>query len=305
MQIRTLIFLLAAVLGAGCGAARAPACIGDEARAEPREQVAADPAGEAEAADDQRLEDRLRRQAEEMFEAKKTVPMATLVKQLDRRECRLTLAPAPAQRVTAAELYERARGSVLVMGRLYVCDKCKKRHVTTASGFVISESGACVTNYHVVNEATSLALVAMTADGRVLPVREVLAANKAEDVAILQLDGGGVRPLALGADPPVGSPVRVISHPDRRFYTLTEGIVSRRLTERRDGKDVPMMSITADFARGSSGAPVLDERGAVVGLATRTSSIYYDADKEGHKENLQMVIKNCVPARHVLALIKP
>ena len=65
-----------------------------------------------------------------------------------------------------------------------------------------------------------------------------------------------------------------------------------------------MIGITADFARGSSGAPVLNEAGAVVAVAQSTRSIYYD-EKEGRPENLQMVVKQCVPARYVRELIAP
>ena len=296
--------LLAAIVAAGCSAARGPECGAGAAFAR-ADLVADHPAGEAEGLDDRQLDERLRREGEALIDAGKAVSVDTLIKQLGRTECRLKLPAAPGKRLPAADLYARAKASVLVLGRLYVCPKCKKRHATAATGFAISESGAVVTNYHVVNEAGSLALVAMTADGRVLPVREVLAANKADDVAILQLDGGGVRPLALAPDAPVGAAVRVLSHPERRFYTLTEGIVSRYFGEQRGGTSAAVMSITADFARGSSGAPVLDERGAVVGVAASTTSLYYQTGADGRQENFQMAIKKCVPAARVLALIKP
>jgi S1-C subfamily serine protease len=122
-------------------------------------------------------------------------------------------------------------------------------------------------------------------------------------VAILQVEGLNPRPLALAPGAPVGSPVRVISHPDGHFYTLTEGVVSRYLTVRRAETEVPAMAITADFARGSSGGPVFDDAGAVVGIATTTHSIYYD--EKGARDNLQMVIKQCVPAASVLKLVQP
>ena len=48
---------------------------------------------------------------------------------------------------------------------------------------------------------------------------------------------------------------------------------------------------------------MFDERGAVVGMVADTVSIYYD-EKAGHKDNLQMVVKECVPAANVLKLIE-
>ncbi|MCY3023826.1 MAG: serine protease [Planctomycetota bacterium] len=168
---------------------------------------------------------------------------------------------------------------------------------------MIGPGGVCVTNYHVVNAPKWETLVAMTSDGRVLPVKKVLAASQPDDVAIIQVDADNLVPLALAPDAPVGSRVRVLHHPDGRFYTLTEGMVARYFTTHKGGGHTTMMAITADYARGSSGGPVFDDRGAVVGMVASTTSIYYE-EKEGRKENLQMVIKECVPAANVLKLIE-
>ena len=67
--------------------------------------------------------------------------------------------------------------------------------------------------------------------------------------------------------------------------------------------DQSFMTITADFAKGSSGCPVLDERGAVVGIVNNTESIYYDDDGEKKQLDLQMVVKNATPSWAVLPLI--
>ena len=63
-----------------------------------------------------------------------------------------------------------------------------------------------------------------------------------------------------------------------------------------------MMTITADFAKGSSGAPVFDDRGNVAAMVASTSSVYYTQTKDTQK-NLQMVFKQCVPAASILKLI--
>jgi S1-C subfamily serine protease len=247
---------------------------------------------------------RLAAEAARLKEAGRTVKMASLIEQLKSPQCRLDLPAAPKQTIAAEVLYERTKDSVLVVAAPYKCEKCGKTHVSTATAFVASASGACVTNYHVVDEPKRDTLVVMTADGRVLPVKAVLAASKADDAAVLQVDGLVARPLALAAGARVGLAVRVISHPDARFYTLTKGIVSRYLTFRRAGADVPMMAITADYARGSSGGPVLNDCGAVVGMVANTHSIHYE-EKDGRQGALQMVVKQCVPAAAILKLIRP
>jgi S1-C subfamily serine protease len=230
--------------------------------------------------------------------------MSVLIGQLDRAACRLVLPEPPAAPLPPHDLAERVLPSVLAVGRLYKCTKCTRVHVSVATGFVISASGACVTNYHVVNEPDSETLVAMTADGRVLAVREVLAASRADDVVLLRVDAADLPPLPLAADAPVGTPVWILSHPDRRFYTLTSGLVSRHFLMAETGGASPRMAVTADYARGSSGAPVFDARGVVVGVAESTHSVYYDKDDDGRPRNLQMVFHNAVPARSVLGLIR-
>jgi S1-C subfamily serine protease len=187
----------------------------------------------------------------------------------------------------------------------FKCSKCTRWHASPASGLLIAPDGTFVTTYHVVNDAKKHTLIAMTRDGTVYPVGEVLAASREDDVVILRLGAAGVefRPVALSDDAPVGALVCVISHPAKRFYVLTQGVVSRYFRRTKDGQRVTRMSITADFARGSSGAPVFNERGAVVGLVGSTESVYYKVTK-GKKENLQMVFKQCAPASSILKLIR-
>ncbi|MFT5130886.1 MAG: serine protease Do, partial [Rhodothermales bacterium] len=80
------------------------------------------------------------------------------------------------------------------------------------------------------------------------------------------------------------------------------GIISRYFTLRKAGEQSRRMSITADFAKGSSGAPVINPHGAVAGVVASTTSVYY-SKKDGVDKNLQMVIKNCIPAQAVLDLL--
>jgi serine protease Do len=228
----------------------------------------------------------------------------TLIEQLARTRCRVKLIAPPRKVLASEDLYERMKPSVVVIGTLYKCDRCDKIHLATASGVVISESGVCATNYHVVNNPRNEALVIMTDDSRVLPVKAVLAADKFDDVALLQVDAKGLKPAALVPDAKVGSHIYVLSHPDRCFYTFSEGVISRYFTlHQPSGVDTLEMSITADYAKGSSGAPIFNDRGAVVGLARSTSPVYYD-DKDGKKGSLQMVVKQCVPASRILKLIE-
>ena len=100
----------------------------------------------------------------------------------------------------------------------------------------------------------------MTRDGHVYPVREVLAADSTNDLAIVQVEGKGFTPIPLAPEAaPQGASIWVFSHPQWRYYTLSAGIVSSYFTA-GDNNVLPMQ-VTADFAGGSSGAPVFNERG--------------------------------------------
>ena len=198
------------------------------------------------------------------------------------------------------ELYQRVMPAVVVIGSIYKCDNCSRWHLGgMASGWLLSDHGLVVTNHHVFTEEENHYFGAMTSDGNVFAIRTILASDRDGDAAIAQLDTRGVvLPfLRLGQTAACGDPVVVISHPAGRFYSLTRGVVSRyhrhdadpATMAKSDGsvhaprkhtrdetlQDTPApvwMSVTADYAVGSSGGPVFDSSGNVVGMVSRTYS---------------------------------
>ena len=115
---------------------------------------------------------------------------------------------------------------------------------------------------------------------------------------------GAVTPAALAVNDPVGTPVCAITHPTGRFYTLTTGVISRYYMSRKSkSNSAKRVSITADFAKGSSGSGIFNDSGNLTAIVTSTSSIYYNKE-EGDAKNLQMVVKDCVPAESIRDLIK-
>ena len=256
--------------------------------------------------EDRDLRKHLVEQGTQLLKQGLTADMDALIKQLNLDRCQLDL---PLPQVVADDpvtLYAKARDSVVVVCGLGYCNKCNKLHPSTASGFLISSSGAIVTNYHVVDNPEKEALVVMTSDRHVYPVKRVLAANRAEDLAIIQIDAENLAapPLSLASEPPpVGSPVSVISHPDGRYFCFTSGVVSRHETTRAHDETVERLLITADFGRGSSGAPVFNSQGQVVAIVKSTDSVYY-LIKNGEQKRLQMVFKSCIPSKSLGKLIE-
>ena len=202
---------------------------------------------------------------------------------------------------------EDPAAAVYLIGSVYKCGKCDKWHAGgIASAWALTRDGVMASNYHVFEKATGAAMGVCDREGNTYPIVEILAADKAADVAIFRVKAHDLSPLALGTPAGIGSAVRVISHPDRRFFMQTAGEVSRyhQQPARKDKPAAVWMSITADYAKGSSGGPVLDDAGKVVGMVSSTQSIYYESNNGQPKGPLQMVVKNCVPASAIRALLK-
>jgi S1-C subfamily serine protease len=230
---------------------------------------------------------------------------------------RLATRPADLERpLEGAEIYRRAAAASVLIGSAYKCDKCTKWHNTLASGFAITADGVIATNHHVAAGATGEAMGVMTADGRFFPVAEILATNKAHDVALLRIEAKGLAFLPLRDDAPAGSPVRCYSHPANAFGCISEGIITRyfKMNEpERNG--AVFMQTTADYARGSSGGPVLDGFGNAVGMVASTSPVFTappagaptaakDSKSTTPAPSQQMVRHNCATARAILELTR-
>jgi len=193
--------------------------------------------------------------------------------------------------------YAELSESVFLIAHAFNCGKCDKWHLGgVATAWCLGSDGIMVTNYHVLDNAAGEAWAICSRDGKVFPVVEILAASKKEDLAIFRVEGSDFKGLPLGKPAEVGSEVRVLSHPNRKLFMQTTGEVSRYFNQRRKGGGGAVrMAITADYAKGSSGGPVFNKDGKVVGVVASTNSIYYGKDDEGDATNLQMVIKNTIP----------
>jgi S1-C subfamily serine protease len=238
----------------------------------------------------------------EAVDAGKTVGMDPLRKALAEQKRHPVRTPrARRSALKPAKLFERCRKSVVMVGKLHQCGKCDRWHTDVATGFVLHEDGIVATCYHVVGGTEKHKAIAVrTEDGGVYPVKAVLASNKTNDLALLQIDAGDLVPLPIAGHAPVGTQVYCIGHPVKQFYTMTDGMVSRYFRG-KDGR--AEMAITADFAKGSSGAPVLDETGSVVGIARSTMPVYYEK-KDGVGTKVQMVWKQCAPSSVLLDLVR-
>ena len=134
------------------------------------------------------------------------------------------------------------------------------------SGFFISNNGDVITNYHVMQGAISSSVE--TTDGKVYKVEEIVSENIISDLIQIKVDIGNaeIKPLSLSfLTPTVGEKVIVIGSPEGLEHTVSDGIVSAV-------RDVPsfgnIIQITAPTSRGSSGSPVINMKGEVIGVAS-------------------------------------
>jgi S1-C subfamily serine protease len=140
----------------------------------------------------------------------------------------------------------------------------------TGTGFVIDGEGHILTNYHVVENATSVSVG--FDDNRVVPAR-VLGTDATNDLALLQVERDGLKlsPLQLGdsSTAQVGDPVLAIGNPFGLDRTLTTGVVSalqRQITAPNGFTIQHVIQTDAPINPGNSGGPLLDVAGRVIGI---------------------------------------
>jgi len=133
------------------------------------------------------------------------------------------------------------------------------------SGFVV-DGGVIVTNHHVIAGATSARV--RFQDGRVFDTVHVLYDDPVNDLAIIGVDGDvGAPAIAVAAESAaVGDNVVVIGSPLGLDYSLSSGLVAAR----REQEGTHLLQIDATIAPGSSGGPVFDGHGVLVGVSVST-----------------------------------
>ncbi|MES2631757.1 MAG: trypsin-like peptidase domain-containing protein [Pseudomonadota bacterium] len=136
---------------------------------------------------------------------------------------------------------------------------------TTASGFAISTDGAVLTNAHVVHDAREVWVVA--AQGRRLPAR-VIGYDRRSDVALLQVTGSEMpaAPMELARPACPGDWVAAIGAPFGFDQTLTVGVVSANPRFLPGGGGMPLIQTDAALNPGSSGGPLFNDQGRVIGM---------------------------------------
>ena len=154
----------------------------------------------------------------------------------------------------------------------------------SGSGFVISDDGYILTNYHVVEYTVNYdySLTVLFNDGKTYPAK-IVGYEEANDIAVIKIDASGLSPVTFAATGsmsvgdmvfPVGNPLGELS------YTMTVGYISAldRIISTDTSTKINMFQIDAAVNKGNSGGPVYNEYGEVLGIVTAK---YSDTGVEG------------------------
>ena len=154
----------------------------------------------------------------------------------------------------------------------------------SGSSFVVAadEAGTYLaTNYHVVEDARPNSIVAILHDGLKVPA-QIVEYSKEYDLCILKTDNQieGAQPLTLANADGIsaGAAVYALGFPGAADYltddyaysvdeiTVTDGIISAIKHITTDGVEVTLLQMNAAINAGSSGGPLVNEAGQVVGV---------------------------------------
>ena len=218
------------------------------------------------------------------------------------------------KKLTPSDMYKHLKRATVITACAYLCPRCSQTHLSESSGYLIDSKGIMVTNYHVVaqygfmkNGNKPVGFFARLADGRTYAVKAVLASSKRNDLAVLQLETNGeanLPVLSLAHSAKVGDHIYVLGHPKGMHYFFSQGNVTNKYFENAGDTGNKflreMMTISADYATGSSGGPVVDIFGNVVGTVSNTNMLMHSEQNP----SVQMVVKNTVPVESLLKLVR-
>ncbi len=142
------------------------------------------------------------------------------------------------------------------------------------SGFIVNKQGLCVTNYHVVEKETRIAVVIFDKDanGKFTRTRidkvKILALNPFFDLALLEIPrkkGQEFKTIVITEkhDHREGDEVFAIGNPLGLERSVSRGIVS---TRNRNFNGLTYIQMTAQINPGNSGGPLFNSRGEVIGV---------------------------------------
>lgn len=166
-----------------------------------------------------------------------------------------------AQQVTIPQLIKQVENSVFTV---FALDD-DGEPFSQGSGFFISSSGIGITNYHVLDGASNA--IIKNKNGKIFKIKNIIDYNSKMDLVKFQVESTQIfsfSPLAKQL-PTTGESILNLSSPLGLEQTVSNGIISSIRQVEPYGN---VIQITAPISHGSSGSPIFNNKGEVIGIAT-------------------------------------
>ncbi len=161
----------------------------------------------------------------------------------------------PRQTLSGSQIYTKVKSSSVTI----LTEKA------IGSGFIVSDHGYILTNWHVVFNPKSFDfskhIQIKQVDSRIYPA-QIIKTDPEVDIALLKIDGDGYPPVQIGDanSLQVGDPLYIIGAPKGLEHSMTNGIVSGF------NRDKGRIQTSAIIHQGNSGGPVFNDKGEVVAI---------------------------------------
>jgi len=175
--------------------------------------------------------------------------------------------PTATAHPTVSEIYQRVRPSVVII----------RAGDALGTGVIVADSGTILTANHIIAGSDDITIT--FADGTMARAA-VASANPKQDIATLMPTARPevLVPATLGGSADVGAPVVVIGNPLGLAYSVSSGVISglNRTADTHDGKYSGLIQFDAPVNPGSSGGPLLNAQGLVIGIVVSIADPGHD-----------------------------
>lgn len=170
-------------------------------------------------------------------------------------------------------------------------------NAASGSGFIITEDGFIVTNYHVVEGASEVKVTLYSGETY---DATIIGGDEDYDIAVLKIDGESFTPVVFGdsSELQIGETIAAIGNPlGELTFSMSQGIVScvdRAINV--EGTPFNMIQVDCSINPGNSGGPLVNTYGEVIGIVSAKYSTYSSTTVEG--------IGFAIPINDVIAMIE-
>ena len=199
----------------------------------------------------------------------------------------------PSAELSPADLYEQNVNStvgITISARTTSRYGYGYTYQASGSGFIISEDGYILTNYHVIDGYDTVTVA--TYDDETYEAA-VVGYDESNDIAVLKIDAEGLDPVTLGDSDAVrvGETVYAIGNPlGELTFSLTGGIISAlaRNIQTESGTSMSLIQTDCAINSGNSGGALFNTRGEVIGITNAKYSA--SGSQEAEIDNIGFAI---------------